>query len=68
MVAWSRTDAADRRVVVVNFTSASISLEGTATFGVASGLVVEVSSDGVGEGAVFSGRLEPDQALVLRPS
>jgi len=31
------------------------------------GGTVEVSTDGAGEGAPFTGTLTPDQALILRP-
>jgi alpha-glucosidase len=60
VLAWRRTaDGGDERVVAVNFTDAPIDLDGLDT------LVVEVASDGQGEGKPFSGRLTADQAVIL---
>ncbi len=62
VLAWSRVHAADRRTVAVNFTGAPrpVPLDGD-------GWVVEVASDGAGEGRPWSGRLGADQAVVLAP-
>ena len=63
VLAWTRAHGGDVRAVAVNVTSAavaSVSLPG-------GGWTVEVSSDGRGEGRPWSGRLEPDVAVVLRP-
>ena len=68
VLGWVRAAGADRRVVLVNFTDETIALDGTEAYGAAAGWVVEVASDRTGEGAPFSGRLPPDQALWLRPS
>ena len=68
VLGWLRAAGADRRVVLVNFTDASVDLEGTEALGAAGGWTVEVASDGVGEGTAFAGRLGPDQALWLRPT
>jgi hypothetical protein len=46
----------------VNFTGEERKLD------LADGCVVEVASDGVGEGDRCRGRLGPDQAIVLRPT
>ncbi len=61
VLAWERTHDGDRRVVLVNFTAAPVEVP------VAADCTVEVASDGVGEGGSYPGRLEADQALVLRP-
>jgi hypothetical protein len=63
-----RSARADRRVVLVNFTDETISLDGTEALGATAGTTIEVASDRVGEGAPFTGRLGPDQALWLRPT
>jgi alpha-glucosidase len=57
VLAYERVHGADRRVVVVNYTSEpqDVDAEGT----------VEVSSIGIGEGAAFSGTLAPDEAVIL---
>lgn len=68
VVAWARTHAdGDRRVVLVNFTDTIVDLDHSEALGAATGLMVEVASDGFGEHAAFTGRLGPDQAVVLRP-
>jgi alpha-glucosidase len=59
VLAYERVHGEDRRVVLINFSSDEVSCA-------ASG-VVEVASDGVGEGTSFRGSLAPDQAVVLRP-
>jgi len=62
VLAYERRAGADRRVVVVNFTSspAKVDLRGT--------WVVALDSAGTLEGEVFDARLGPDRALVLRPA
>ncbi len=63
VLAWSRAEGADTRVVAVNFTGAEASVD------VGGGhWIVEVSSDGLEEGRAWSGRLGPDVAVVLRPT
>ena len=62
VLAFERQAGEDRRVVLVNFTPAP------AEAPLAELLQVEVASDGEGEGRAYSGRLGPDQALVLRPA
>ncbi len=62
VLAFERRAGEDRRVVLVNFTSAP------ADAGLAEPLQVVVASDGAGEGSTYSGLLGPDQALVLRPT
>ena len=68
MLGWALAPGADRRVVLVDFTDASVDLEGTEALGATGGWTVELASDGVGEGTAFAGRLAPDQALWLRPT
>jgi alpha-glucosidase len=58
VVAYERTAEEDRRLVLVNCTAEPARCE--------AGGVVEVASDGDGEGRPFGGRLGPDQAVVLR--
>jgi alpha-glucosidase len=62
VLAWRRRLDDDERLVVVSFTATpvEVALEGS--------WVVEVASDGEGEGAPWSGGLGPDQAVVLRPA
>jgi alpha-glucosidase len=57
VLGYTRTDGDDHRTVLVSYAAAPtvVALSGT----------VEVASDGVGEGAPFSGTLAPDQAVVL---
>ena len=61
-LAWERTADGDRRVVVVGFAGAEdpLALDGD--------MVVEVASDGVGEGTAFDGVVGPDRAVILRPA
>ncbi len=68
LLGYRRTGSDDFAVVVVNFTADEVAvdvsvMEPTAPAG--GGLVVAVSSDGVGEGRAFAGSLRPDQAVVL---
>jgi alpha-glucosidase len=59
VLAYARTDGADRRLVLVNFTDEVRSADARG--------VVEIASDGAGEGDAFRGALAPSQALLLRP-
>jgi alpha-glucosidase len=61
VLAWRREAEGDLRVVAVNFTAEECGID------LGADLVVEVASDGSGEGAPFAGRLGPDQSVVLRP-
>lgn len=60
VVAWRRSGAADERTVLLNMSDAPVWVGPSG--------VVEVASDGRGEGDTFSGRLAPDTAVLLRPS
>ncbi len=62
VLAWTRSADGDRRAVAVNFTAEERRLDLPGDWS------VEVASDGAGEGAPWSGRLGPDQAVVLRPT
>jgi alpha-glucosidase len=71
VLGYRRQQAGDAEVVVVNFTDRSIELPVDA--GAPNGrdladLQVVVSSDGLGEGRSFTGRVGGDQALVLARS
>jgi len=75
VLAYERTDAetGDHRVVLVNFTAADVVLAALMPVfrhervqNTSGAWVVEVTSDGVGEGEPFTGRLLGDQAVVLR--
>jgi alpha-glucosidase len=65
VVGWVREAAdpgggpPDRRTVLVSFAADTVAVDGVHG-------VVELASDRVGEGASFSGRLAPDQALVVQ--
>ncbi|HEV2767148.1 MAG TPA: alpha-amylase family glycosyl hydrolase [Acidimicrobiales bacterium] len=61
VLAWTRQADGDRRTVAVNFTETgqALSLDGS--------WQVELSSDGA-SGVTWSGRLAPNQAVVLRPA
>ena len=61
VLGYRRSDGTDHRAVLINFTGEPIELEPGLTRG-----VIEVSTDGVGEGTAFSGTLGPDQAVILR--
>ena len=56
-------DDGDRRMVLINFTSEPREVPGEAIIG-----TVVVASDRLGEGTAFTGRLGPDQAVVIEPS
>ncbi|QYG95516.1 DUF3459 domain-containing protein [Iamia sp. SCSIO 61187] len=62
VLAWERTAGDDRRVVAVCFAAAPAELA------LAGDWVVEVTSTGAGEGEPFTGSLDPDSAVVLRPA
>jgi alpha-glucosidase len=64
VLAWTRAAGDDRRAVAVNFTAEERPVD------LAGDWTIEVASDGAGkgEGAPWSGRLAPDQAVVLRPA
>jgi len=72
VVAWDRTNGADRRRVLVNFTDVLVSVGDVTDRADQPGSrtgdwIVAVASDGVGEEAPFGGDLGAEQALVLRP-
>jgi hypothetical protein len=56
----TRGNEGDARVVAVNFGSRALE------FDPGESLTVEVASHGCGEGARFRGRLDTDQAVILR--
>ncbi len=62
VLAWERSYADDRRLVLVNFGDEPADVGGVA----GTDDIVEVASDGIGEGSSFTGRVGPAQALVLR--
>ncbi|MCU1455515.1 MAG: putative glycosyl hydrolase, family 13 [Acidimicrobiales bacterium] len=64
VLAWVRDVGEDRRAVVVNFTAESATLD----LDLDGSFMVEVASDGKGEGEPFAGELAGDVALVLRPA
>ncbi len=59
VLAYERVAGADRRLVLVNFTSDAVSVRAAGR--------VAVASDGTGEGAAFTGFLGADAAVVLAP-
>ena len=64
MLAYRRTaaDGGETRTVLVNFTEAPVRVPAARP----DKTIVEVASDGAGEGLPYSGTLGPDQALILR--
>ncbi len=64
---WSRTLDDDQRLVLVNFTDATVELPAAPPPDGWQRWIVQVASDGQGEGQPYSGTLGPDQALLLRP-
>ncbi|HEX2850207.1 MAG TPA: alpha-amylase family glycosyl hydrolase [Acidimicrobiales bacterium] len=60
VLAYRRSIDGDERLVLVNFSAQVVDLAAAAD------RVIEVASDGIGEGDRYAGRLLPDQALVLR--
>jgi alpha-glucosidase len=61
VIAYERTAANDRRVVLVNYEARPAQVD-------VPGMVVEVASDGAGEGQPYAGVLGPHQAVILAPS
>ncbi len=61
VLAWERHTADARRIVLVNMSDAAVTIAGLRG-------LVELASDGIGEGAAFAGTLSPDQAVVIDPS
>jgi len=61
VVAYERRSGADRRRVVLNFETSPAKLD------LERGWVVDVATDGEGEGDAFSGLLAGDTGVVLRP-
>jgi len=59
VLAFRRHDDGDERIVLVNFSSRDA--------GVAAKGIVEVSSDGAGEGRAFGGTVRAETAVLLRP-
>jgi alpha-glucosidase len=66
LLGYRRSLGDDSFVVVVNFTDRTIGTGDGGAAGVPAGRPVEVSSDGIGEGQPFDGRVRADQALILR--
>ena len=62
VVAYERRSGADRRRVVLNFETSPAKLDP------GRGWVVDVATDGEGEGDAFSGLLAGDTGVVLRPA
>jgi alpha-glucosidase len=62
VLGYERTVGGDRRRVLVSYVTDPRAVEGH------DGWVVEVASDGEGEGSPFPGILRPDQAVILRPA
>jgi alpha-glucosidase len=60
VIAWRRFRSGDARTVLVNF------LDEPRDAPAPDGLRVQLASDGVGEGAPYTGRLGPAQAVILR--
>ena len=60
VLGYRRRFGDDERLVLVNYTAEAVAVPGAGA-----GLTVEVSSTGSGEGAVFPGRLAPDEAVIL---
>ena len=63
ILAWERSADGDRRRVLVNFTDAEVAVPA-----IGDGWELVVASDGTAPGGLFTGRLAPEQAVVLRPS
>jgi alpha-glucosidase len=61
VVAYRRRAGDDQRVVIVNYTDAPVEVALDA------GYVVEVASDGAGEGRPYAGRVAASGAVILRP-
>ena len=61
VLVYGRSAPEDSRLVAINYTSAPVVVE------LPGELEVELASDGRGAAEPFAGRLEADQALILRP-
>ena len=63
VLAYRRTaaDGGDTRTILINFTGTSVRVPVSR----AAEAIVEVASDGAGEGLPYNGTLAPDQALIL---
>jgi alpha-glucosidase len=67
VLGWSREAAdGDRRIVLVNFTDADVSLAGHPSASTIEDHMIEISSDRRGEGRTMTSALTPNQAVVLR--
>jgi alpha-glucosidase len=68
VLAYCRADGDGRWIVLVNFTDGAIDIDDLGAWSEhpTTPALVEVASDGMGEGEPFSGSLLPDQAVVLR--
>ncbi|HEY2564462.1 MAG TPA: DUF3459 domain-containing protein, partial [Acidimicrobiales bacterium] len=68
VLAYARVRGDERWVVLINFTDGSVVLDNLAGWVAAAGPhpIVELASDGAGEGQPFPDSLRPDQAVVLR--
>jgi alpha-glucosidase len=62
VLAWQREFEGDLRIVVVNFKEEAVG------FPIAGDFETQIASDGKGENERYTGRLEADQALVLKPA
>ncbi|MBI2708390.1 MAG: DUF3459 domain-containing protein [Actinobacteria bacterium] len=62
VIAWRRRSPGDERIVAVNFGPETVAVDAPL------GGVVEVASDGAGEGRLFTGTLGPSSAVLLRPA
>ncbi|WP_208028624.1 alpha-amylase family glycosyl hydrolase [Rhabdothermincola sediminis] len=63
VLAWRRAhQSGDERVLIVNFSAERVTMPPSGLSG-----LVEVASDGSGEGALFTGEVGPDQALLIDP-
>jgi alpha-glucosidase len=62
VLAWRRDFEGDLRIVVVNFKEEAVG------FPIAGDFETQIASDGEGENERYTGRLEADQALVLKPT
>jgi alpha-glucosidase len=68
VLAYTRVHGDERWVVLINFTDASVVVDNLAGWVAPAGPhpIVELASDGDGEGQPFPDSLRPDQAVVLR--
>ena len=61
VLGYRRVDEEDERIVLINFTAASVQLESFI------GARVALSTTTADTDRIFDGRLDPDEALVLLP-